>query len=181
MSSTQIAWLTTCIVLVFWGVGAYNRLMALRNAVARAMAPLESQIRQRHELLLRWCDALEPVLEPSTHWSDAVRAACAQLQGACDALSAQPHAAQEVGSVRLAESVLNSARARMQAELPARHERLSGAQAEVLGEQLTAADSTVSFARSQFNVATEHYNQAVRQLPTWVIARLFGFRLAGTL
>jgi LemA protein len=181
MSATQVAWLATFVILVFWGVGAYNRLVALRNAMARAIAPLESQIRQRHELLLRWCEALGPVLEPSTQWSDAVQAACAQLQGAAEALVAQPTSAPVAGSWRLAESVLVSARQRLQAELPAGHERLSGLETEVLAEQLTAADNTLAFARDQFNAAADHYNRAVRQFPTWVIARLFGFRLAGTL
>lgn len=181
MSTTQIALLATCVILVFWGVGAYSRLVVLRGAMARAVVPLESQIRQRHDLLLRWCDALGPVLEPSTQWSDAVQAACAQLRGACDALAAQPTSASVAGSLRLAESVLASARQRMQAELPARHERLSGPETEVLVEQLTAADNTLAFARDQFNEATGLYNRAARQFPTWVIARLFGFRLAGTL
>ncbi|OYY63942.1 MAG: hypothetical protein B7Y51_05150 [Burkholderiales bacterium 28-67-8] len=181
MSTTQIALLALCALLLFWGVGAYNRLVALRNAIARAIAPLESQIRQRHDLLLRWCDGLAPVLEPSTQWSDAVRAACAQLQGAGDALLAQPASAPLASSVRLAESVLTSARQRLLAALPAGHERLSGLETEFLVEQLTAADNTLAFARDQFNVATDHYNRAVRQFPTWVIAHLFGFRVAGTL
>ena len=38
MSATQVALLATFVVLVFWGVGAYNRLVALRNALARAIA-----------------------------------------------------------------------------------------------------------------------------------------------
>ena len=48
-------------------------------------------------------------------------------------------------------------------------------------EELAAADSTLLFARRQFNEATQRYNEALHQFPTWVIAGLFGFRGAGTL
>ena len=51
----------------------------------------------------------------------------------------------------------------------------------MLGEELAAADSTLGFARRQFNEATQNYNDALDQFPTWVIAGLFRFRGAGTL
>ena len=74
-----------------------------------------------------------------------------------------------------AQRHLAQARARLPA-WPAENETLAGLSAE-----LSAGDTTLAFARRQFNDGVEAYNRAAGQFPTWVIAGLFGFRKAGTL
>jgi LemA protein len=110
-----------------------------------------------------------------------LQAACGQLQAACDVVRSRPSAARPAASLRLAEETLADARARLAAELPAKPELLAGLAVAVLGEDLAAADSTLAFARRQFNEATQNYNDAIDQFPTWLIAGLFQFRGAGTL
>jgi LemA protein len=107
--------------------------------------------------------------------------ACVQLQSACDGLRARPSAGSAAAGLRLAEEALISARQQLQAELPARQQRLSGLELEANAEQLAAADNTLAFARSQFNAATKAYNDAIGQFPTRLVATVFGFQAAGTL
>ncbi|HJV59790.1 MAG TPA: LemA family protein, partial [Albitalea sp.] len=168
-------------VLLFWAVGAYNRLVSLRNDISRAFVPVDAQIRQRHLLLEQWVDALRPLLEHEPQTLDSVLAACGQLQAACDVVRGRPSAARPMSSLRLAEETLAEARARLKSELPAKPEMLAGLGIAVLGEELAAADNTLGFARRQFNEATQNYNDALDQFPTWIIAGLFRFRGAGTL
>jgi LemA protein len=181
MNSSEIAAWAVAAVLVFWAVGAYNRLVSLRNDISRAFVPVDAQIRQRHMLLEQWVDALRPLLQHSPQTPDAVLAACGQLQAACDVVRSRPSAARPMASLRLAEDTLGEARARLRAELPAKPEMLAGLGVSALSEELAAADSTLGFARRQFNEATQNYNDALDQFPTWVIAGLFRFRGAGTL
>jgi len=47
--------------------------------------------------------------------------------------------------------------------------------------ELAAADTALAFARRQFNDAVLAYNHAIRQVPTRLIAAIFGFAPAGTL
>ncbi|HEX6707735.1 MAG TPA: LemA family protein [Albitalea sp.] len=181
MTSTHIAGWAIAAVLLFWAVGAYNRLVSLRNGISRAFVPVDAQIRQRHLLLEQWVDALRPLLAHDPQASESVLAACSQLQAACDVVRSRPSAARPMASLRLAEETLAEARNRLRAHLPAKPEMLAGVGVTVLGEELTAADNTLNFARRQFNEATQSYNDALDQFPTWVIAGLFGFRRAGTL
>jgi hypothetical protein len=51
----------------------------------------------------------------------------------------------------------------------------------LIQEELANADAALGFARQQFNSAAQDYNDAVLQFPTWVIAGLFRFRVAGVL
>jgi len=180
MTPQIVGWAVVA-VLLFWAVGAYNRLVSLRNDISRAFVPVDAQVRQRHLLLEQWVEALRPLLEHDPQALEAVLAACGQLQAACDVVRARPSAARPMASLRLAEETLSDARTRLKSELPARTEMLAGLGASALAEELAAADSTLGFARRQFNEATQNYNDALHQFPTWVIAGLFRFQGAGTL
>lgn len=186
MESQTILLLAVVAVLGFWAVGAYNRLVRLRNEVARAFGPLEAQLVQRHAILLRWAEALRPVLEGSAQGIDAVCAAAEQLRVVSEQARLRPAHARAITQLRLAEDTLAAARARLVAELPAhlyQQTMLSGAAMEVAGcqDELSAVGSTLAFARSQFNAAAEQYNEAMLQFPTVLLSSLFGFKAAGLL
>jgi len=175
MNSTQLAFLIGAAVLLFWAVGAYNRLIGLRNALVRSFAPVDEQFRHRHALLLRLADTLAPALAGAPQSLDALRAACSQAEAACGRVRARPGALGTTTSLRLAEDILAEARARLPA--PA----LADAGLAGLNAELAAGDTTLAFARRGYNDCVDAYNRAVRQFPTWLIAGLFGFRRAGTL
>jgi LemA protein len=158
-------------VLLFWSVGAFNRLVALRGAIVRGFAPVDEQFRLRHALLLRQAEALAHT-DPTQ--AQALLAACAQALAACDHARAHPGAAGAITSLRLAEEVLAETRQRIPSPP-------SGAEAAALTAEVAASDTTLAFACRQFNERVSRYNSAVRQFPTWLLAGLFRFRPAGTL
>lgn len=180
MNTTQIAVLVGCAVGVFWAVGAYNRLSALRDDIAKSFAPVDAQVQHRHALLLKWGEAVREVLDQQPQLNEALAAACSQVLAACDGVRARPSARSAATGLQAAEEALSAARARLQTELPARQTRLTGLHIEADGEQLAAADSALAFARSQFNATTDTYNRAIRQFPTWLVAGAFGFQPAGS-
>lgn len=174
MSSQTLVAMIVVAVLLFWAVGAYNRLVSLRGELLRCFVPVDEQFRARHALLLRWADA--PGRAPSDADGDAnaaldaLRTACTQAEAACGHARSRPADADALTSLRLAEEILAQSRAR----LPATGD-------EALASALNDGDTTLAFARRQFNDAADNYNRAVSQFPTWLIAGLFGFRKAGTL
>lgn len=167
MDTTTLLSIIVAAVWVFWSVGAYNRLVGLRNELQRCFAPVDEQLRARQALLQRWCESLDGADEAAVQ---SFRAACQQIDGACAHARAHPTRAGALTSLRLADEILMQARAK----LPA------GAD-ESLAAALAEADTTLAFARRQFNEAALAYNRAVSQFPTWVLSGLFGFRKAGTL
>jgi LemA protein len=175
MTTSQIVTWTLAAVLIFWAVGAYNRLVGLRNALVRSFAPVEAQFRQRHALLVQLADTLAASDAQASQAIEALRAACMQADAACQRVRSRPGAPGVTTSLRLAEEILASARQRLPAEA------LGDAALATLQAELTAADNTLAFARRQFNDHVAAYNQAVRQFPTWLIAGLFRFQRAGTL
>lgn len=172
MTTLQLTLSLSGAVLLFWTVGAYNRLVRLRNAIAARFAPVDEHLQTRHRLLLQQIDALAPVLLNAAPRLDALRAACEQADVARG--HARSGSADTITSLRLAEDILNEARARLPVKAAA------GPELPELQVQLAASDSTVAFARRQFNETVLEYNAAMRQMPTLLIARLFGFRPAAT-
>lgn len=171
MSSQTLVAMIVAAVLLFWAVGAYNRLVSLRGELLRCFVAVDEQFRARHALLLRWVDAAPEAAEDADAVArGALRAACTQAEAACSHARPRPADAQALTSLRLAEEILLQARA-----------RLPAAGDEALVAALNDGDTTLAFARRQFNEAADHYNRAVSQFPTWLIAGLFGFRRAGTL
>ena len=168
-------------VLLFWTVGAYNRLVRLRAAIKLSFVNVEARARQRDALLAQWLNAAAVSLGASAHAVDALRGACVQVIAAVDHARTVPIDAQAIASLRLAEEVLIGARGRLSTELALQVRSAAGEDAVLQTDELAEADATLSFARRQFDETAQAYNDAASQFPTWVIAGLFGFRAAGVL
>ena len=168
------AWVVAA-VLVFWAVGAYNRLVGLRNAIVRSFAPVDEIFATRHALIEQQLDAVGSVLVHAAQRLEALRAATRQADAARAHAKAHPGAPGAIKSLRLADDILAEARARV--PVPAAgHAELGD-----IGTRIAASDTALDFARRQFNAAVLDYNRAVGQIPTRLVAALFGFAPAGTL
>ncbi len=175
MSTTQIVCWVGAAALLFWIVGAYNRLVRLRGAIVRRFAPVDEHFRQRHALVLLLLDALAPVLLNASPRLDALRAASQQVAAACAHAKLRPGAVGGITSLRLADEILAEARARLPVQTA------SGIDLSDLNARLSASDAMLAFARGQFNEAVSAYNHAIHQFPTVLLVGLFGFRNAGKL
>ena len=80
-----------------------------------------------------------------------------------------------ITSLRLADDILIDARARLPVQT------VGGVDMSELNAQLGATDTALAFARDQFNAAVGEYNRAIQQIPTRLIAKIFGFEPAGPL
>ena len=175
MSTTQIVGGVLAALLLFWTVGAYNRLVRLRGTIVRQFAAVDEQFRARHALLLELTDALAPVLSNAAPRIEALRAACLQVEAACAHARVRPGATGAITSLRLADGILAEARARLPVQ------SAPGSELAALNAKLQASDATLAFARRHFDDAVLDYNRAVKQFPTLLLVGLFGFRRAATL
>ena len=174
MTTTQVI-VGVIAVLLFWTVGAYNRLVRLRGAIVRQFVPVDEQFQRRHALLLQLLDALAPVLANAAPRIAGLRAACQQVEAAFAHAKVRPGAAGAVTSLRLADAILAEARARL--PVPS----APGSELAGLNARLIESDVALAFTRRQFDAAVLDYNRAVKQFPTVLLVGLFGFRSAATL
>ena len=176
MRSSILSW-PIFAVLLFWAVGAYNRLVRLRAEAHTAFAGVEAEFTRQVELVSKSLPGAEftlpaPLEQESTFWAGLQGAArqfatslaaarhrpldarrMAALNAACDVLvmaweTAQRDEAHDLAGPRLPDTVL------------ARRSQLAG--------QTRAAIE-------QFNLAVARYNDAIAQFPAVLLAWLFGF------
>lgn len=162
-------------VLVFWVVGAYNRLVRLKNAVASAFAQLDEHLRRRHELIAR---LLEVVGERLAHEAGALEAlvgAGMQAREAAERARATPLLAGPLGALAGAEQMLAGSLQRVMALVEHHAELQHEAAVRELGDALTQTRHRVGFARQAYNDHVLAFNTASAQFPTVVLARGFGF------
>jgi LemA protein len=168
-------------LLVFWTLGAHNRLVALRNAIIAAWARVDEALRRRADALQPLLAQLQATLPEERPTFEAVAAAQARLQAAADALRPRPADAARAAALAAAEAELSAAVTRLQALLEPHAAAPGAPERAVQTAALADAAQRLAFARQLFNDAVRRHNDAAQQFPTRLLSRLFGFGPAGVL
>jgi LemA protein len=183
MTSHWLVQLAVLAVLVFWVVGAYNRLMRLRNAVAAAWGQVEPALARRSEAMQEVVELVRDPLAAEAGTLQALADADLRTRQAAEAVRTGRSRPEEVSDWVAAEAALASPAARLRALIELQpalfQDAVRGAR---LGPALAAwidAEPRIGFARQTFNEAVHAYNQALHQWPTRLITTVFGFTGAG--
>ena len=175
MSTTALVLIVVTAVLLFWAVGAYNRLVRLKNLIANAFGQIDVQLKRRYDLVPNLVEAAKKYLQHERDTLEAVIAARNQARAASDAARSRPAGAPEVMALAVAEQALDGSLARLFAVAEAYPELKADETIRELSEELTSTENKVAFARQAYNDSVLDYNNAQAQFPPLLIARLFGF------
>ncbi|MBV8037454.1 LemA family protein [Roseateles sp.] len=177
----QMAGIVVAALLFFWGVGAYNRLMALRNAIGDAFTQLGGHLKERSEACDKLLAAVAPRLPSEQATFDALASAQAESQAAMQASRGKPWAPDPVGSLAVASALHAAALTRLLSLLDHQAELRSESGIDGLVSELKLIERQRAFARQVFNQAVAQYNEALHQFPTRLLANLYGFSEARSL
>ena len=175
MTPTQLISIAVMAVLVFWAVGAYNRLVRLKNIIANAFGQIDAQLKRRYDLIPNLVEAAKKYLSHERETLEAVITARARAKSASDAARARPSNALAITTLAVAEQGLSSSLGQLFALNEAYPDLKADQTVRDLSEELTSTENKVTFARQAFNDAVLDYNNAQGQFPAVLIARLFSF------
>jgi LemA protein len=181
MSANEVAAIGVALVLVFWTLGAHNRLVRLRQTLAAAFAKVDGQLRLRHELLAELVAAAAAELDDAPEAVAAVDAARRQARIAADHAARRPFNTGRIASLALAEQVLRTTLSRLITLVKTRPALKGDPRLREAMRNLSSTQQRIATARDAFNAAVLDYNQSVQQFPTRLLAAMFGFRAAGKL
>lgn len=179
MPSSFVLWIAAG-VLLFWSVGAYNRLVRLRAEANAAFAALDAEFSKQVDLV-RACLA-QPDDHPasqfdgqSSFWA-GLHNAVAQFATSLSSARVKPLETEGIAALGAAHEVLAMAWER--AERDDAHD-LAGPR---LPESVMARRGELVLlthaATENFNQAVMRYNEGIAQFPAVVLAWLFGFKAA---
>lgn len=175
MSVSTVVAIVLLAVVLFWMVGAYNRLVRLKNIIANAFGQIDVQLKRRYDLIPNLVEAAKKYLQHEHATLEAVISARNQARSASDAVRNRPGKAEAVMALAAAEQVLDGSLGRLFAIAEAYPELKADKTIRDLSEELTSTENKVGFARQAYNDAVLDYNNAQGQFPTLLLARLFGF------
>lgn len=179
MTAQQLAALALAVVLVCWVLGAHNRLVMLRNAIAQVWSRVDDAARQRASAAAPLLAALREPLAAEHGALDALQATLAESARTAAAMTTRPVDGANASAWLAAESALAAAASRVFALLD-QHAALRDAAAVASGAAgWRDADARLRFARQLFNDAAETYDAAIAQFPTHLLLRPFGYARAG--
>jgi LemA protein len=177
-------------VLVFWALGAYNRLVRLRGRVVRSLQALAQQWQSQVQAVGMRLEQYAQGRESESQWAslddDALRwrpltLAARQFLTCLAVLQAKPQqmaALDDVSSVRAARDIFEANWLRLHAE----QDDLAGAPIPPDLQVLWAQHEPLALERLRdYNQAVQAYHQAIGQFPAMLLAWLFGFGMTGEL
>jgi LemA protein len=179
LNTQQVVALALGALMVFWMVGAYNRLVALRNAIGQAWAKVDEALRQRAGAAEPLLAALREPLAAEHGALDTLQAALAEATRAAATMGARPVVREHAVAWVAAEASLAAAASRLFALFE--HDAELRALPGVAGPAATwrEASTRLGFARQLFNETAEPYNDALQLFPTSLLVGMFRFGPAG--
>lgn len=181
MSFAAVMW-GLLAILVFWAVGAYNRLVRLRGRSLVAFLLVDKQFSLQAQLLapttvgpnlaLPASTSLPAVEGHENRWSGLVGAG-RQLEASLKAARVRPLDEAGLSALRTAHETLVLSWARCRDEPP----DLAGSPLpEDLSMKWDQLLVQTNMARTEFNQTATDYNAAIGQIPACLLASLYDFK-----
>lgn len=178
-------------VLLFWAVGAYNRLIRLRAAALQAFAALDVRLREQGELVQSCLPASSSTAaaDPAANEAERVdgmpglwmslNGAALQFTATLAAARAHPLDEDAISALQAAQGVLHTAWQCLQQDEA--HDLAGAALPETLQTRWQQLSVNVQADTALFNQQVHAYNEAIGQFPALVLARLFALNPARAL
>ena len=165
-------------VILFWGVGIYNGLIAARNAFKNAFAQIDVQLQRRYDLIPNLVETAKAYLKHERETLEAVIAARNTAQAGLKAAQLNPGDPAAMAQLSGADGMLNQVMTRFMAIAEAYPDLKANQNMMQLTEELTSTENKVAFARQAFNDAVMSYNNRREVFPNTILAGIFNFAAA---
>lgn len=166
------------LVIMFWAVGAYNRLVSLQNQFKNAFAQIDVQLKRRYDLIPNLVETAKGYMKHEREALEAVIAARNQAVNANAKAAADPTDPNAVHMMAAAEGLLTSSLGKMFALSEAYPDLKANQNMMQLTEELTSTENRIAFARQAYNDGVMQYNTSREQFPGSIIAGMFAFKPA---
>ena len=176
MGSTMLVVIGILVVIVFYIVAIYNRLVSLKNRFKNAFAQIEVQLKRRYDLIPNLVETAKGYLKHERETLEAVIAARNTALHSLDSVARDPANAAAIKDLAGAEGSLTAALGRLNIVMEAYPDLKASQNMQQLSEELTTTENRVAFARQAFNDAVMQFNTYRQSFPPTMFAGLFGFR-----
>ena len=177
MTGSIVLFIVVLLVL-FWGVGAYKRLVRLQNQVRKTFSQVDVQLKRRYDLVPNLVETAGGYMKDERAILEAAIEARNRAVGANAKAKADPGDRDAVCEMASADDALSVALGRMFALSESYPEAKTDENMAQLTEELDGAENRIAFAWQAYNDSVMQYNTSRAQFPSVIIAGMFAFKPA---
>jgi len=166
------------VLVLFFFVSIYNRLVGGRNAYKNAFAQIDVQLTRRYDLIPNLVETAKGYMKHERETLEAVITARNQAVNGLKSAAADPGNPAAVQQLAGAENMLSGALGRLFALAEAYPDLKANQNMMQLSEELTSTENKVAFARQAYNDAVMNYNNGREMFPNSIVANMFAFAAA---
>ena len=155
------------VILLFWVIGIYNRLVRQRNQVQASWAQIDVQLKRRTDLIP---NLVETVKGYAAHEKGTLDAVIQARNGALAAANADPAARAQ------AENAVTQTLGRLFALAEAYPNLKANENFLSLQAELTNTEDKIAYSRQVYNSNVQTFNTSTQTFPRNIIAGMFNFK-----
>ncbi|MGQ9856643.1 MAG: LemA family protein [Fervidobacterium sp.] len=150
--------------IVFWLIGAYNKMVALDQNVKETYSQIQNQLQRRLDLIPNLVETVKGYAAHEKEIFEALANARAKLAGA-----------RTPDEQATADAELSSVLSRLLVIVENYPNLKADANFRQLMDELAGTENRIAVARKDYNEAVKEYNTLIKRFPYVLIASRFGF------
>ena len=159
-------------IIVMWGFGRYNAIIAAEENVETAWSQVENQYQRRIDLIP---NLVQTVKGYAAHESETLEYVIAARAKATQIVVDPTNATQEqLAAYQEAQGQLSQALGKLMAVAESYPDLKASQNFMALQSQLEGTENRITVARNNFNEVARQFNTMIRRFPTNIIANMMG-------
>ena len=176
MDTGSIITLAVIVIIAFYVVGIYNRLVALKNRFKNAYAQIDVQLTRRYDLIPNLVETAKGYMAHEKDTLEAVIQARNQAVSANKTAAQNPDATGAIQGIAGAETMLTGALGKFFALSESYPDLKANETMTNVMEELSTTENKVAFSRQAYNDSVMTYNTYKEQFPNNIISNQFNFK-----
>jgi LemA protein len=164
-------------LLVFWSIGAYNRLVSLSEGTESQWANVQSAYQRRADLIPNLITTVKGYADFEQETLKGVieaRSKATSIQVNADELTPE-----RIAAFQKAQGELKGALSRLLVTVERYPDLKANQNFLALQSQLEGTENRINVERDRFNEQVRNFNSAVKRIPTSLVASIGGFESRG--